>query len=373
MANTPLPLIAAVCIFAVGAVLIQPNVERGQGGPEVNAGILRLPKRDPLRTVSAPLAGSTAATRLSGTPDDGLWRVAVIAGMDREPVTRATMLALGEALYAAGMVAIMDPSPTAADPAPPLPMAADRVISVGTVSASIPEDPAAGWQATVELRIDEPRLPAGHPGAGLLSPPLIEPLVLRIEHDGRPGVGEAPGWPERWAATGRAVVSAALGAALPPSGLRRPEAHIANDWGTPIPFPPTTPELRWAGAFQQDLVRGWTGRVNGLTVSTSAGGSEPAAAPVERLLKRGAWEAVEPEAGWRQWSRLKDGQRQWFALRAERDGWAATMWLERPDAAGLVDGWIVAGDEAARAHLRRLLSLPALPEALRARIEAARP
>lgn len=373
MANTPLPLIAAVCIFVVGAVLIRPNVERGQGGPEVNAGILRLPKRDPLRTVSAPLAGSTAATLVAGARDDGLWRVVVIAGADREPVTRATMLALGEALYAAGMVAIMDPAPTAADPTPPLPMAADRVITVATVAAAIPEDPTAPWQATVELRIDEPRLPGGHPGAGLLPPPVVQPIVLRVEHDGRPGAGEAPGWPERWAATGRAVVSAVLGAALPPSGLHRPESHLAIDWGTPIPFPPTTPELRWSGAFQHDLVRGWTGRVNGLTVSTSAGGSEPAVAPVERLLKRGAWEPVEAEAGWRQWSRLKDGQRQWFGVRAERDGWATSMWIERPDAAGLIDGWIRVGDDAARAHLRRLLSLPALPEALRARIEAARP
>jgi hypothetical protein len=371
--NSLVPLVAAIVLFAGGLLLIRPTVDRGQGGPEVNAGILRLPKRDPIRTAAAPLAGTTVARLEQGARDDGLWRVVVVAGDDRQPTTRAAMLALGEALFAAGMIAVMDPVLAAAEPTPPLPLPADRVIRVATREAEIAATPAGVWRARVAFSISEPRLAAGHPAEALLPPPAMGATVVVVEHEGQPTAGEAPAWPERWAATGRGIVQAMFGALLPPSGLRKPDA-LAADWGSALPFPPTTPEMRWSGAFQHDLVRGWSGRISGRTVATKSGEREAAAAPLLRLLPRGSWQPAPDEGRWQQWSRLRDGQLQRFAIRDEGDGWTCSMWVERADVAGLVDGWLIAatsGDAAAAAHLRRLLATPGLPEAQRVRIEQA--
>ncbi len=374
MRNSLLPLIAAIAIFALGAVLIRPTVSRGQGGPEVNAGILRLPKRDPLRTDSAALAGTTAATIKRGARDDGLWRVVVVAGDDRSPVTGAAMLALGEQLFLAGMIAVMDPLLAASEPTPPLPLPADRVVRITTREAAIGETAAAPWSATVVFSISEPRLPAGHPGEGLLPPPQLMSTIVEVSHEGHPASAATTDWPTRWAATGRTIVDSMLSTALPPSGLHRPDNHLAVDWGSALFFPPTTPELRWSGCFQHDLVRGWTGRIDGRTVKDSKGRTEAAIQPLLRLLPRGGWEPVSGSPAWSQWSRLRDGQRQWFATSDLGDGWACTMWTERPDAGTLIDGWITSattGDTQARDRLRRLLSSPGLGEGHRVRIEQA--
>jgi cytochrome c oxidase subunit 3/cytochrome o ubiquinol oxidase subunit 3 len=36
--------------------------------------------------------------------------------------------------------------------------------------------------------------------------------MVLVDHEGRPAAGEVPGWPQRWAATGRGIVTAMLGA-----------------------------------------------------------------------------------------------------------------------------------------------------------------
>lgn len=374
MRNSLLPLVIAVVIFAVGLLLIRPNVDRGQGGPEVHAGILRLPKRQPLRTASLQLSGSTAATIERGSKDDGRWRVVVVAGADREPATRAAMLALGEDLFAADMIAIMDPMVGASEPSPPLPIPADRHILVATREAAIAETPQGEWRAVTTFTVSEPRLPDGHPGAALQPPTVLESTRIVVEHHGRPQT-EGAGWPERWASTGRETAKAMLATLVGPAGLRRPTDHPPSDWGSPVPFPPTTSELRWQGCFQHDLVRGWVGRIDGLTVISRNGASEAACAPLTRLLDRGAWQPLERSGGWELWSRLRDGQRQWFAMRGEPYGWSLSMWCERPDAAGLVDGWLAqarTGDAAAAERLRLALATPGLPAALRERIMQAR-
>lgn len=374
MRNSLVPIAIAGVIFIVGVALIRPNVDRGQGGPEVHPGILRLPKRDPLRTASPQLGGSTAAVVERGARDDGRWRVVVVAGADRSAATRAAMLALGEALYAAEMIAIMDPVLGAAEPSPPLPIPADRCIRIATREESTGAGPQDEWRALVSFAIAEPRLPPGHPGAGLQPPPHQADTRIAVEHRGRPADGTAPGWPERWAGTGREIVKAMLGSLLPPSGLQRPAGQPPVDWGSPVPFPPTTSELRWTGCFQHDLVRGWVGRIEGLTVAAKAGGSEAACAPLTRLLDRGEWSPLERSAGWELWSRLRDGQRQWFGMRGEADGWSLSMWSERPDMPGLVERWLAgaaAGDAAARERLRLALATPDLPAALRERIAPA--
>lgn len=374
MRNSLIPLIAAVLLFVVGLALIRPTVGRGQGGPEVHAGILRLPKRDPLRTASAPLTDTTVANLASGARDDGRWRIVVVSGADREPTTRAAMLALGEALYTAGMVAVLDPLPAASESTPPLPLPADRLIRIATRTATTGDTPAAPWHATVVFTVVEPRLPPGHPAEGLLPKPTQAGAVVVVEHDGRPAGSQAPTWPERWAATGRSTVQAMLGALLPPAGLQAATDHLGSDWGSALPLPPTTPELRWAGSFQHDLARGWVGRIGGRSVTTSIGKPESAIDPLLRRLKGGSWEEVAGGGTWRQWGRLRDGAQQCFALRDDGDGWTTTMWVERPDLTGLVDGWLAAaarGETAARAHLDRLLRTPGLPDAQRLRLEKA--
>lgn len=373
MRNTLLPLALAAALTAVGLLLIRPNVERGQGGPALAAGILRLPSRDPLRTPSAELSGSTGARFLAGGREDGRWRSATIVGLDRSPVTHAAMLALGETLHLAGIAVLMAPQPTAADTGPPLPLPADRIIAVGTRAAATPTADGP-WQATVEISVQEPRLPAGHPAAGLQPPAAAAPAALVVEHAARPATA-APSWPARWAATGRAIAQAGLGELTGRDGPRLPEGSALAAWGTPVPFPPTTPELRWAGCFQHDLVRGWIGRVDGLRVATRGGGDEDAVAPLLRLIARGEWQEV---AGgpWRLWSRLRDGAQQWFALRADGTGWEATMWVERPDRPGLVASLAAAaqgGDAGARERLRRIAACPDLPEDVRRSLPAGMP
>lgn len=371
MRNSLFPIAVAVAILAIGVVLIRPNVDRGQGGPEVNAGILRLPKRQPLRTASMQLAGSTAAVLTSGAKDDGLWRVVVIAGGDRSPTTRAAMLAAGEALFTAGCLVVMDPAVGASEPSPPFPIPADRVLRISTRAEAETASATGAWSATVEFRLWQPRLPNGHPAEGWLPPPAAMPTVCVVEHRGHPVAGSPGSWPERWAATGRSLVQAALGALVPAGGVAMPRDDLAAKWDTALPLAPFTSELHWDACFQHDFIRGWSGGITGRTVTTKTGNNEPAVAPLERLLVSGRWQALTAANGWRLWSRAKDGTTQWFALRGRDGGWDTTMWIERPSAADLVTSWIAAGDPTSRGHLRQAAGILALPEAVRLRAAAA--
>jgi len=372
--NSLLPIAAAVAVLAIGVILIRPTVDRGQGGPEVNPGILRLPKRNPLRTVSMDLAGSTAAAIESGGRDDGLWRVVVIRGGDRQPTTRAAMLAAGEVLFTAGCLVVMDPPMAVGEPSPPLPIPADRVLRIATRAGVDTRSLDGTWVANVEFRLWEPRLPGGHPAEPWQPPPTAMSTVCVVEHRGRPAAGGQGGWPERWAATGRTLVQAALGALVPAGGVAVPPGRVATAWDSPLPAAPSTPELHWDACFQYDFVRGWSGSIPGRSVSTSTGGSEPAVAPLERLLISGRWRQLADAAPWRLWNRAKDGTQQWFGLREQGGGWDATMWIEQPSATDLITAWIAAagrGDAAASEHLRRSAGVLALPAELHQRAAAA--
>lgn len=372
MRNSLLPLVAAVLLFGAGLLLIRPNVVRGQGGPQIEPGILSLPMRRPIRTESAPLGGSTAARLTAGVRDDGRWRVVVVGGADNEDATRAAMLALGEILFRADCVVVMDPLRTSSDPAPPMPLPADRVIRIATRSAAGTGDLAGDWTAELTLDMWQPRLPEGHPGAAWQ--PLVEGLPLRcsVEHHGRPTA--AAGWPERWAATGRAIAEAALAAMGPPGGPHPPTGSAPADWGSILPMPPQPETVRWAACFQHDLVRGWSGAVIGRSLPGKNGSSESALEPLLRQVKSGQWKTEADAGPWKVWSRPKDGITQWFAVRPNPDGWDTTMWIERPAAADLVRGWIrdAASDPAAHASAKRAVLTPAVPEDLRRQAAALR-
>ena len=284
------------------------------------------------------------------------------------------MLAAGETLFTAGCLVVMDPAMAVGEPSPPLPIPADRVLRISTRHSADTTTPAGTWSATVEFRLGEPRLPAGHPAEGWQAPPTTRPTVCVVEHRGHPAAGSQGGWPERWASTGRTLVKAALGALVPASGVTVANDQVAAVWDSPLPAAPSTPELHWAACFQHDFIRGWSGSITGRTVSTSNGGSEPAVAPLERILTSGRWQPIADAPGWRLWNRAKDGSQQWFGLRDRDGGWDATMWSERPVAADLVAAWITAagrGDKAAREHLRRCAEVLALPDVWRQRAATA--
>lgn len=377
MRRSAVPLLLALALVAVGLVAIRPAVARGQGGPAVHPGILRLPARDPIRTPAAPLSGTTAVELGHAAADDGAWRTVLIIGEDREAPTRAALLALGEQLFQAGIVPVLDPLLPASEPAPPLALPADRVMRVQTLSAEGIGERMGSWRLRLRLMLAEPRLPDGHPLAPLQPAPLLAaPIVATVLHEARPAAGSDPGWPERWAATGRAIAQAFLAAVTPPGGPRLPERHPGVAWETPLPLPPLTPELRWQGAFQHALLRGWVGRIAGRTVRARDGSEEGAEQPLRRLLARGGWEPLAPEGGWQLWQRLKDGERQHFGLRDDGDGWTATAWYPHPDPAALIERLgraAAAGDAGARARLQRLASAPGLDAALRARLAACMP
>ncbi len=369
--NSLVPLIAAVLLIALALLLIRPIFARGQGGPEVNPGILRLPKRDPLRTQTMDISSSTAARLTAGSPDNGQWNTVLIVGEDNSAVTRATMLALGEVLYQAGCIAIMDPVSAVSVPAPPLPFPADRVIRVQTIAATTGDDLQAAWSMSVELRLSEPRLPPGHPAEGWQPPPAGHANVCLVLQDDRPTAGANGSWPERWASSGRAIVGAALKTMVAPPGIACVKRPFESEWNTAVP---QTSELRWYGYFQHDFIRGWIGRLPGRTVTTKTGNKESVDAPLIRLLASGSWVEGTAEGSWRCWSRPHNGIRQHVALSTNDTGVTATTWIEQPGIPALVERWVseaAAGNVLAKTKLARAATVSALSDDLRARAAAA--
>lgn len=379
MRNSLFPIALAVLVCGLGLWSIRPSVgvSRGQGGPELDAGILGLPTRRPIRTASERLSGTTTGRLEQGAPDDGRWRVVVVSGADHEPMTRAVMLALGEMLYQADCVVILDPLRQGAIPAPPLPLPADRVVRITSTQVTGTEQLAGAWSATVALDLWQPRLPEDHPATAWQPPAEAAPARCVVAHHGSPAPDATGGWPERWAATGRAIAQAACDSLLKPGGVHPPPITLA-DWDSTLPGPPQADVVRWDASFQADLVRGWTGGIHGRTIPTATGASESALDPLQRLLASGHWQAEADSGTWRIWSRPKNGVIQRFALRPATDGWETTMWIERPSPADLVRDWLDAvhggdaeGQAKAKACLARAAQTPALPEDLRAQAAAA--
>ncbi|MCK6491604.1 MAG: hypothetical protein L6R48_25425, partial [Planctomycetes bacterium] len=204
--------------------------------------------------------------------------------------------------------------------------------------------------------------------------------------------GAAGGWPARYAGIGNAQAQAdcgrlGLAATCPDPGARA----RANAWdvGGRIPQPPGADELRWQGAFQFPLVRGWVGAVEQATTTNRTGAAIPALQPLLKRLARGGWQGqllaggapvqnqdgalsaggAPVEISQVAWVRDHDGLPAELRFVPAGAGWRLELWQVRPQPAQVVQQWrerAAAGDAAARALLERHRATAGIPADLRA-------
>jgi hypothetical protein len=370
-----MPVIGVCIVLVVALFALRGNAMPGIHGPDIFPGIFRLPKKDKFPIISAPLIIDNVvdAEGAIPTPVPESWRVVLISARDREPMTRAVVLSLAEKLTRHGSVALVDPIETDA-----FPMGCDRVIGVSTLTATIPEK--LGVEGAVTLVVDTrlARLPEDHPAAALHKNPE-GPLrhVMKITHRSRAD-GAIDGWPQWWSGCGRAIAETIL-AQLAPQGLPPVSDAITHrwldsllprsDWGTPLSLPPTTENLHWDYAFQDDLVRGWVGHITGMVVTPKRGTAEPAVAQLERRMVSGSWQPGVAE-GVQLYSRQVKEQTEWFAFAPLPldAGWHVTWWQERPRMHSVFEDWgtaAAAGDQQAQRLLYAYRLCPQMPPELR--------
>jgi hypothetical protein len=386
MRNSALPIISAMVLVALFALVESrhPSEPPGRYGPELDAGIFRLPTKARLRIASADLDATNAVAVESPAGADAVaperWRVVKISADDREPLTHATLLGLAEQLTEHGCVVIVEPLG-----ATPLLMPADRDLRVATRSAKLPAEAGGDCEASVavvdRLLAFAPDLPAAH-----AQPAVAPPLAARyaVAHRSR-AKGEAA-WAGWYAGVGRGIASATL-AAIAPGGLpavvdeqRRPRPELPGfvDWQATLPAPPRSDVVVWYGATQEDFVRGWIGEIRSETARDDQGAIVPSIARFEhqmgatRLLKDIAW-VKDPNSTAERlvWNREQDGACL-AAIRSGR-GWDVGLWQERTGVASAFQGWLdaaAAGDAAARRQLRRYATCDAVPAELRAKAAA---
>ncbi len=208
MRNSALPIVGVLLVTVACFWFIPDGLDDGAEGPQVQAGILRLPKDRKHQVISAAITvDHEVLTRTVGAPPPGLepegWRVIGIALDDTLPLTRAVALALGERLTELGAVAVFD-----IPDAPVLPTPPDRVLRVRSEDGGRPTADKA-VAGIISVHQHEVRLPARHPAYGLMETPSVQERSWRIQHrnEAAPGVR----WPQRWAAIGRATADTVLG------------------------------------------------------------------------------------------------------------------------------------------------------------------
>ena len=91
MRNSLLPIILIILTTGGAWWLIRGGAERGAGGPDVAAGILRLPQKTSQQTSPADITGTTTITG-DAPADSATWRVILISGDDRHPLTNSAVL-----------------------------------------------------------------------------------------------------------------------------------------------------------------------------------------------------------------------------------------------------------------------------------------
>lgn len=376
MRNSVMPMVLVVVVALVAFVALRSDTKPGVNGPDLHPNIFRLPTKEKFRVESATLQ-STNQVQVEGQPPANRsesWRVVLVVAKDRHPLTRSTVLGLGERLTTHGSIAIFAPLD-----APTFPMGVNRVITVATdatdETAQIPTTLGGEARATMRVTTQLARLPEGHPVAPLLPHPEgSTTAALTISHH-TPKQSGASGWPNWWSAVGRGVADTVI-AQLAPGGLPAvvdsqtkkwlPTLMPLADWGTALPQPPTTERLRWDFAFQEPLVRGWVGHVTGLTSPDRSGVEQPTLDQLLARMKTGTWEEVGTK-GLRMFTRTQDGHTDWFSITSREAGWAVAWWQERRGMPELMSDW--AKDSATKnIGAQRLLhahrDCPALPKEL---------
>ena len=357
MRNSILPL-AVVIAICLGFVLsTRGGAQRGEGGPTIDPGIYREVTNGIYKVTSMRLTVEDAFTGGDDHPF-GLKadRRIVVSGEDRAPLTAALMRSLAEQITAAGGTAILDPLAIGAQDMLP-PVDAAWCVRIGTATGIIPPGPGGALDATMRIHVWTMRLPDGHPAGVRQQDGAARDAVLVLHHASR-GAGPG-GWPEWFAAVGRDMAHALL-AKLEPGPPAAPAAPMA-DWGTTLPMPPRLDLLRWNGAFQQDFVRGWVGRIDGLTTTVEGGKQEATLDKFTTLLGHGGWQhdTAMKAPGFAVWYKVEGEGR--LTIHGDAGGYDVVAWWERDQPAELFKAWMDAlgsGIEPAVERAARSQDLP---------------
>lgn len=376
MSNSRLPMLLLLATSVVAIWLVSGPSSRGIDGPMVEPGILRLPVNAAKRVPADPL---TPKIDLAGPAMDGTaWRVWVIAGDDREASTRTLMLGLAERLTERGCIAILAPKPKPDEASrEALPLGADVRVSIAstTATSAVQGQPfAIAWRLTVSPF----HLAPSHPAARLLPDDANGPAPSAWTL-GFSCPGPGPSWPTWWAAVGRTgadTILARLGrttaiedttahirrqAWLPPVTATGPGAPPVEPEHGRIPAPPQSDIAEGLMAFQTPLVRGWTGHLSPVPVTSMERGTKTAREELDRrLTKDHLWTKQEADG---RILYAKDGPLPQF-LTVDAAG-EIVSWQERPSPASLMKAWRESPDPLAKENLARHRKTPGIPADLR--------
>jgi hypothetical protein len=387
--NSVLPLVLVVLCGAAAIALLPKGSPQGVNGPPIFPGIFRLPKQERFRVHPAELEAVNAvigAPAAAANPPES-WRSVMVAGEDDQATTRAVMYALAERLSEHGCLVVLDPPD-----APPYGLGVERLVRVATRGSALPADPGGACTARVAVTTRLMRFPADHPASRLL--PAVtgpEAVAIEIDHRSRAKAGSAVTWPTWYAALGWGIAGAAV-SAFAPGGLPpvvEPAADPARRrslaslrplavWKDALPLPPQSQALRWDGALQAELVRGWIGAVHGLETIGAKDARVPTIDLLLERLAKGGWSASAETTASAPGRRLftRDGEHgaEWFSItpQAQR-GWDVAWWQERAGIAALHQEWLdaaKAGDVHARQRLAAYLGCEAIPADQRAAAQA---
>jgi hypothetical protein len=377
MRNSLLPIIFVLALSAVVVPLSLRGPDRGSGGPDVEPMLWRAPVKKIHQVESMPLQATNKVSATGGTQDaDGyglnLRRFVVVAGEDRSPLTAAVMLALAERITAEGGAVILDPlRGPESDTEHVIPLGATWLLRVATVAGTPASEPGGPCHATVRCRTSALRVPADHPAARLQPEEVDHASELTVAHDSR---GVTGAWPNWYAGFGRSVADALLERLERGAVETKPDLGIP-DWGTRLPDPPEVDVLRWRGAFQHEFMRGWIGRIDGVTTTDREGKPQPTIQRLQDKLKRGGWIRDDEASTDKQelWARARGGPSASLTIRPDAGGAEVVMWQEWPHAAEVFNQWLdvaAAGDAKALDRLRRHRHCEAVPADERQKADA---
>ena len=390
MRNSLLPLVLVVLCGLAAVSLIPQGSPQGVNGPPIFPGIFRLPKQERFRVHPAALDATNVVTgapavAVANPPES--WRSVMVAGDDDHAATRAVMYALAERLTEHGCLVVLDPPD-----APPYGVGVERLVRVATRSASLPTALGGPCSARVAVTTRLMRFSADHIAACRL-PAFTGPetLAVEIEHRSQAKAGSMVTWPTWYAAVGWGIAGAAIDA-FAPSGLppvvdavtRRslPSLRPLADWKLTLPQPPQSQGLRWDGAMQEELVRGWIGSVHGLETIDAKNARVPTIDLLLDRLKKGSWgKCAEstPTVPVPVYPRLfvREGDRglEWFSIMPQDAlrGWDVVWWQERPGTVALHQQWLAAakaGDVQALMRLAAYRACGVIPADQRAAAQA---
>jgi hypothetical protein len=249
----------------------------------------------------------------------------------------------------------------------PLPLGCDLRLALATTSGVPPATPAGSCAVTWRLTVTVPAPAMDLPAAVWL--PEEASVALQVCAVQVAAEGSAGDWPSWYAALSRPAAVALVGSLGLASDLGQDLAtHVAAATWPPtggvestarLPQPPGADELRWLGAFQYPLVRGWVGRVAGATTTNRTGEVIPALQPLFARMLRGGWSAqraadgaavtlvdgslmaggssIDPSVV--AWIRDHEGIPTDLRLAHDGQGWLVTLWQVRPGAPAVVEQW----------------------------------